>query len=344
MRSIKRTAIGSLLLVILVACAGASQQTQPGGLKQVRTIPLNGVSGRIDHFAFDPNTKRLFVAALGNGSVEAIDLDKGERIKSVKGLEEPQGIVYVPSTKQVVVACGGDGTIRAFDCSTLEEKLKVDLGDDADNVRLLGDGKTIVVGYGSGALAMLDATTLKKTGDVALPGHPESFQIETSVDGRASRAFVNVPDAGSQSSGRIVVADLQLMKVTATWTLKDAGRNYPMALDQLNKRLYIGCRHPAKLLVIDTTKGEPIASFDCVGDVDDIFVSQDGASLFVIGGGSFVDVFTTTDHVAYSKSSSAQTVTGARTGLFIPDRQVLYVAVPKGDGHPAEIREYELSK
>ncbi|MDZ4832035.1 MAG: hypothetical protein SGJ09_17800 [Phycisphaerae bacterium] len=78
-----------------------------------RVMPMPGVSGRIDHLAYDPETKRLFVAALENGSLEVIDLEKGESIKSVSGLKEPQGVVFTPATKRVVVSCGGDGTVHA---------------------------------------------------------------------------------------------------------------------------------------------------------------------------------------------------------------------------------------
>lgn len=332
------------LLSVLMICFALVAAGPQSSFTLKRSIPLEGVTGRIDHIALDPNMKRLFVAALANGSLEMIDLEKGERVKSATGLKEPQGIAYVLATGQVVVACGGDGTVRAFDAATLDEKLKVDLGEDADNVRLLGDGRTLVVGYSSGALALLEAATLTKTGDIALPGHPESFQIEPDEKNGVQRVFVNVPDAGTQSAGSVVVADLRTMTTLTTWPLKDAGRNYPMALDNSNKRLYVGCRHPAKLIVLDTTDGKAVASLECVSDADDIFVSRDGSSVFVIGGGGTIDVFMTTDHVAYAKTNVTQTASGARTGLAVLESQVLYVAVPKGDGHSAEIRQYDLAK
>ena len=124
-------------------------------LELVRTIALPNVSGRIDHLAVDVPHQRLFVAELGNGSVDRIDLSSGET-RRIEGLKEPQGLVYLPDRDELVVASGGDGTVRFFDASSLEPVGSVSLGDDADNVRV--DPKTgqVVVGYGSGALAILD--------------------------------------------------------------------------------------------------------------------------------------------------------------------------------------------
>jgi DNA-binding beta-propeller fold protein YncE len=303
-----------------------------------RSIPLADVSGRIDHMACDPEGKRLFIAALENGSLEAVDLEKGERIKSVPGLKEPQGVVFVAATRQVVVSCGGDGTVRAFDAGTLEEKQRVEVGDDADNMRLAADGKTIAVGHSSGALAFLDAATLRKSGEVKLSGHPEAFALEP------GRAFINVPGGVVGGGGIVAVADLASQKVIQTWKLKDAGRNFPMALDAARKRLYVGCRRPAKLLVIDTDSGNVVASPDCVGDADEVFLDPMSGRVLVIGGDGALDVFETKDQQTYVKAASAITAGGARTGLLVPERGAVYIAVPKRSGRQAELREYTLAE
>src|SRR5436190_16002 len=155
-----------LLLSLLVALAFL--QPPPAAPPVLaRTIPLEGVRGRIDHLAYDPATSRLFIAALENGSLEAVDLDKGQRAGSVRDLNEPQGVLCLAPAKQVLVTCGGAGMLRAFDAATLEPRQSVPIGDDPDNLRLTADGKSIVVGYGGGALALLDAATLKKTAEVA---------------------------------------------------------------------------------------------------------------------------------------------------------------------------------
>jgi len=288
--------------------------------------------------AYDPVSKRLFIAALGNGSLEVVDVEKGERIKSVGGLKEPQGVVYVPASKQVVVASGGDGTVRAFDAVTLEEVKKVTIGDDADNIRLDAERGELVVGYGDGGLAFLDPKTLETKGTVKLAGHPESFQIEPGT----GRVFVNIPGGAVGGGGGVAVVDGPKRTVTTTWDLKVAGRNFPMALDTANKRLYVGCRRAAKLLVIDTTSGEVVASPDCVGDADDIFVDSKTGRLLVTGGDGPLNVFATNDLRTYSSVATLTTAPGARTALFVPESRTLFVAAPKRDGKDARILVYTI--
>jgi DNA-binding beta-propeller fold protein YncE len=90
----------------------------PVQLTLERTIPLPNVSGRIDHLAIDVPHQRLFVAELGNGSVDVVDLSSGAT-RRIGGLKEPQGLAYLPDRSQLVVASTGDGTVRFFDASSL---------------------------------------------------------------------------------------------------------------------------------------------------------------------------------------------------------------------------------
>lgn len=335
------------LMLVIAGCVRSAANDGPA-LVLKRSILLPGVTGRLDHLAYDPETKRLFVAALGNGSLEVIDLEKGERVKSVSGLDEVQGVVYLPRTGRVVVACGGDGTVRAFDAGTLEEKKRIAVGDDADNAHLDGgDGSAVLVAHSSGMITRLDAATLEKRAEFKLADHPEGFAPEP--DG--SRIYANVP--GGFIGGGGVVAVIDTKKETkdgaktppvTTWELKEAGRNFPMALDATHHRLYVGCRRSARLLVLDTTSGKVIASPACVGDADDIFVDPKSGRIYVIGGddGGLIDTFETTDRAAYTRGTSTTTTPGARTGLLVPERRMLYVAVPKRGSRGAEVREYAL--
>src|SRR5215471_18061429 len=178
---------GVIFCVAVTGLIAYSQGNPP--LKLVQTIPLMKVEGRIDHMNVDVKGQRLFVAALGNNTLEALDLAQGKQIRSISGLREPQGVVYVPEFDQVVVANGDDGTVRTFDAKSFAIVSSVTLGDDADNVRYDPAGRRIVVGCGAGALAFLDARTHKVVGTVKLPAHPESFQMEKS----RPRIYVNSP-------------------------------------------------------------------------------------------------------------------------------------------------------
>ena len=104
-------------------------------------------------------------------------------------------------------------------------------------------------------LAAVDAERGQVVGKVRLAAHPESFRVERS----GPRIFVNVP-----SAAQVAVIDRESMKVVATWPVTDAASNYPMALDEPNHRLFIGCRRPAKVLVYHTATGKQAAAFDIV--------------------------------------------------------------------------------
>lgn len=135
-----------LTIVAMLAVAGCSPATADKPLILKQTIALDGVSGRIDHMAADAEGNRLFVAALGNNTVEIIDLHAGKRAGTIQGLKEPQGVLFIPELNRIVVASGGDGTVRFFDGKSLQPVSSIDLGDDADNIRYDPAAKRIYVG------------------------------------------------------------------------------------------------------------------------------------------------------------------------------------------------------
>jgi DNA-binding beta-propeller fold protein YncE len=295
-----------------------------------KTIPLPNVKGRIDHLSIDRSGKRLFVAALGNNTVEVLDLEHGAVLQSVPGFHEPQGVLYVPSANRLFVANGEDGTVRILDGATFKLIKSVDYGGDADNLRLEPGGGHVWVGYGSGALGELDVDG-NRLQAIALDAHPESFQIEQG----GSRIYVNLPKAE-----KITVVDGHKQTVIATWTTGGPKSNYPMAYDEASHRLYIVCRAPARLVVIDTQKGARVASMPVIGDCDDVFYDAKRKRLYAIGGEGGVSVIANRGSDRYEELGRIKTVPGARTGYYDAEADLLYVAVREGAGHGAEIRVY----
>jgi len=324
-----RTTLVAVAMVALVTGRFAPPQAP---LTFVRAIPLPGVQGRIDHLAFDPRAQRLFVAALGNNTVEVLDLKANTHLKSLNGFREPQGIVVLPDERLVAVANGqGDG-IQFVGADDLRPASGVALGDDSDNVRYDARAKRVYIGFGGGALAAVGADDRKVAGEAKLAGHPESFQLEAN----GARIFVNVPTAS-----HIAVVDRNAMKVTATWPVTDAKANFPMALDEEHHRLFVGCRRPAKALVYDTAKGALVTSFEIVGDTDDLFYDAARKRLYVTGGEGFVDVFEDGGDGRFRRTAHIASAAGARTSLYVPSLNRLYVAVPHRGGQQAEIRQFE---
>jgi len=301
----------------------------------VQTIALDGVEGRIDHMALDPNGRRLFVAALGNGTVEVIDLRTGKRVRSLGGFREPQGVGFVTSPPRLFVANGGDGSCDLLDGGTLARIRKLRLSEDADNIRVDSMAERVYVGHGAGAIRVLDPATGDSLGDIILPAHPESFQLETG----GPRGFVNVPD-----EGEVAIVDRARGRVVGKWTLGRFTANYPMALDEAGHRLYVGCRRPSAVLVFDDRTGRRVANVPIDHDVDDLFYEARTRTLFASCGAGFIDVLEAGARGKLGKVARIVTSAGARTAMYEAETQRLYLAVPHRDSQQAEIRVFESSK
>ncbi len=327
----------AVVSLLAVRSASGAPPAAPDPLRLQRSIPLAGVEGRIDHLAIDPDGKRLVVAALGNDSVEVIDLEQGKVVRSLKGIPEAQGIAILQGSRQIAVTSGGDGTLRRFDGRTLEPLAPLSVGADADNLRVEAGTDRMLAGYGDGGLATVaDGKVVSR---VPLAAHPESFQLEAG----GPRVFVNVPGAG-----HVAVVDRVQAKVLTTWPVKDARQNFPMAFDEPHQRLLVGCRAPARLLVLDTTPGakEPgrvVAAVEISGDVDDIFEDRAHHRFLLSCGAGFIDVVAQHDADRYERVAQVPTAPGARTSLFVPATGTLHVAVPHRGEQAAEIREYVLA-
>jgi DNA-binding beta-propeller fold protein YncE len=287
-----------------------------------RTIPLPDTRGRIDHLAVDPADHRLFVAEIANGTVDEIDLEAGKVVGRITGLAEPQGVAWLAAERELVVACG-DGTVRFYDADR-HELARIDLGDDADNVRVDPRNGHVVVGYGKGGLATIDPVHHLVLARLALPGHPEGFGLS------GSRAYINVPDDGS-----VIAADIDQGRQLARWATGLHRLNFPLAVDPSGQRIMIAYRLPAALAIIDTASGRTLSLWSACGDADDLFLVRD--HVLLVCGAGHVDVMG-----ADGESVRVETSGGARTGLYVRELDRLFVAVP-ARGRPAAIWALRLT-
>jgi DNA-binding beta-propeller fold protein YncE len=310
----------------LLLSAAAGWAAEPAPLQLESKIPLGEVSGRIDHFAVDSGRQRLFVAELGNDSVGVIDLKERKLLRTITGFKEPQGVEYVPSTDTLYVANAGDGTVRLFQGADLAPAGRIDLGDDADNIRFDAAANRVYIGYGGGALAVIDPATHAKIGDIRLKAHPEAFQI----DAAQGRIFANVPDAG-----QIAVIDRAAGKQIASWPMRDAAANFPMAINNEAHLVIVAFRAPARLMAF-AQDGAVVASVPSCGDADDVFVDTKRQRLYVSCGEGVVDVLQRSG-AGYQRIAGIPTVSGARTALFLPEADRLFVAVRAARSEPAAV-------
>jgi DNA-binding beta-propeller fold protein YncE len=321
-----------VLFVLSFGAIGSAAQAQQSPLELETKIPLGTVKGRIDHLAVDLGRKRLFVAELENNSVGIVDLNNGSLLHRITGLEEPQGVGYVPALDTLVVASGGDGAVRLFRGEDFAATAKIQLGKDADNVRVDADSKSVYVGYGAGALAVIDPSSHAKIKDIALPAHPESFQISQDTQ----KVFVNLPDARS-----IAVVDTHAGRLSQSWPTSNDHGNFAMTLDDGGGRAIVVFRNPPKLSVRDMQTGSPVAERNTCGDVDDVFFDNKRQRVYVTCGEGAIDVFDA--RADYAPMARIATRRGARTSLFMAPLDRLAVAVRASDGEPAAVWLYRPS-
>ena len=323
--------VRQLLLVLMTILGSTSAmlgQPATSALLQLEDkIPLGAVSGRIDHMAIDLERRRLFVAELGNDSVGVVDLNTQNVIHRISGLKEPQGVAYVNDL--LYVANGGDGSVRFFASPTYSPAGRIDLGADADNIRVDRGANRLLVGHGSGAIAVIDLKDNGKVFSFTLKAHPESFQLDAS----SRQIFVNLPNARA-----IAVLNENMGKEGAVWPLRHGG-NFPMALDTERHRVLVAFRNPAKLAAFDWQTSSVISEVDICGDADDLFLDAKRNRVYVTCGAGFIDVLSA-DDPNYSRQSRIPTVSGARTGLFVPEMDRLLLAVRSHAKEPAAIWVY----
>jgi DNA-binding beta-propeller fold protein YncE len=310
---------------ILAACALTALLWSGGAvgeqahLKRIQTIQLKGPDGRLDHMALDAEHARLFVANMANSSLDVIDLKQGTLLKQIPGQKGIQGIAYAADLNRIFVGVGEAGVCNVYDGRDLS-LLKSLPFPDADNVRYDRRTQRVYVAHAEKALAMLNGKTLEILADIELPGPPESFQLEKT----RPRLYLNTP-----KPSQVAVIDTESNKVIDRFPLTLAQQNYPMALDESDHRLFIGCRQKPRLVVLDSESGKEVTSVAIPGDTDDVFYDAKRKRIYASCGAGFLAVVRQIDADRYEMLEKIPTVKVARTSLFDPDTGRLYLIVPK---------------
>jgi DNA-binding beta-propeller fold protein YncE len=340
MRHLRDTQIAwATMTVVLLAPLVRSQtsaQAEDAPLVLTAQIPLPGVRGRFDHFAFDPaEPGRMFLSALGNNSVEVINAVEGTEAHRISGIPEPQGVAYAPELNRLFVA-SRRGKLYIYDGATYNLVTTIDFKGDVDNLRYDATSKRVYVAYGDddkAAIGIVDAITNRRLEQEYKTGvHPESFQVES-----GTTIYANL-----EGLKQIGIINLATRKMGA-WPLPNHfAENFPMALDESHHRLFIATRVPPRLVIFDTLSGKMVAALPAVADVDDLYYDPTHKRVYVPGGQGFVDVFQQKDPDHYQRLARVPSVVGARTAGYSPrvgkkGQNHFYLAVPTTPGKEAAV-------
>ncbi len=319
---------GAVALALVVTPGSA----RAGELNLVQSIELKGKAGPLDHIAIDAKRDRLFLANKANNTLDVIDLKTGALVKQKTSQTGIQGIAYAPDLDKVFVGLGS-GLFNVFDGDSYKIVKTVRFKDDADNVRYVADTHLVYVAHADKMLGVVDAQSYDLRADIKLPDTAEGFQKEA----KRPRMYLNAPGANV-----LAVIDTDKNEVVSTFSPTSATGGVPLALDEANHRVYIGCRKKPMVVALDTESGKEVAAADIGGGVDDLWLDPVRKRLFASCGDGELDVLKVADADHIEALEKVETPKGARTCHYVPETGRLYLAVPRQEGKAGpEIRIYQ---
>ncbi len=329
---IYRFALGLALAAFLLP--GTIPAADAPSLELVQTIPLKGKAGKLDHLALDAKRERLLLANKVNGTLDVVDLKAGKLLKQVIGQTGIQGVAYAADLDRVFVGLGSGGLCNVFEGGDYKPVKTIKFNDDADNVRYDAVRKQVYVAHAEKALGVVDAKTFAVKTDLKLPGPAEGFQVAA---GKPLLYMVITTPA------EVAVIDVDKLEITVAHPLKLAAGGHPLALDDTNKRVFIGCRKAPKMVVMDSDSGKEITAIDIPGEVDDIYYDAKRKQLYASCGEGYLAIIKQKDADTYEVVKKIETAKGAKTSLFDPETNRIFLAVPRQPGQAApEIRVYKI--
>lgn len=330
--SLRRVGILGVFLSCLVI-ASQSRAAEPS-LELIQTIVLKGKAGKLDHLALDAKRERLFLANTANGSLDIVDLKEGKLFKQIKGQTGIQGIAYADDLDRVFVGLGGGGLCNVFGGEQYQPLKTIKFSGDADNTRYDPATHLTFVAHDEKALGIVDAKSYAVSPDLKLPGNAEGFQIET----KRSRLYLTIP-----SPSQVLVIDTVKKEILATYPIKSASNGHPLAIDEANKRIFVGCRTEPMVVVLDSESGKEITSIPVPKDIDDLHYDVKRKKLYASCGEGFLAVINQANADKYEVAEKIPTVSQAKTALFAPETSRLYLAVPRQPNQEGpEIRVYKV--
>jgi DNA-binding beta-propeller fold protein YncE len=339
-----------------VSCALAQSlpmQTMSGLLRLVRTSPLP-TEGYMDHMTVDVKGQRLFICGEANKSLIVVDLRSGNVIHETRGLGgNPRKPFYLPETNEIWTDLG-DNTVVAISGTTYQVTKTVALTGGRGNATREPDSAAYdparhlyyaavlsKTGIADGTIEIVDTQAVKLLGSIKMnAADPGGLSIEPS----GKRLYVVIGDlVGSESYVKVI--GLEKRVVTAEWPITGGPVPHASGLDAANHRLFVGSRiqpapkgarissghryEPGKFVAMNTDTGRVVRALDSVGGADEVQYDAPSKRIYFVGTTGTLQVFKQIDPDHYTSLGKVPTGAIAKTGLWVPELQRMYVAVPK---------------
>jgi hypothetical protein len=316
----------------LAATQAPAATASPGApLELAGSTALPGYKGDFDHFAADVAGDRLFLAGEDGATLEVFDLRSGQHLRTVKGFDQPHAPLYLPALNRLIVTDSGAGMTRIVDGKRYAIIGQIPLVMGADSMLYDPSGRRMyIVTGGKNAEPKMSKTILSEVDPRTGRHGPDAtfdtdFTESMAAEQHGHRLFVNVTGKST-----LAVLDKATLRPIASWPIHGAELNAPMAFDERHQRLFIGTRKPFKLLVLDATNGNTIASFDAPQRTNQVIFDEANGRIYMAGD-DYVGVVEQKDADHYEEIARVPTAKGAKTAMLVPERSSLFIAVSPGD-------------
>jgi len=334
------------LIALLAACFSPLNTTgsfaQESSVKLIHTIDLPGYTGDFDHFAADYDRNRLLLAAEDHGTLEVFDLKTSAHLRTVAGFGNPHSILVRKGVGTVFITDSAKQGPTIRDASTYVKKEAVPMtaGSDTSKYDPVANVLYIVTGgkdvdMKTANLEAFNPDSGAKLGSITFQdNHVEAMAFVNSDP----RIFINLTQ-----TNKIAVVDRKSMKVVAIWPVPPAQQNAMVAFDADQHRLYVVCRSPGMVVVMNSDTGSVVATQPAPLRADEVQYDEAKHRLYVPGGEGYMGIYDTSDKDHLKIVEKVTTAPGAKTALLIPEMHRLFLAVSPGDSKAlAKVFTYEV--
>ncbi len=314
----------SASLLLALAPAVIARQTpgptETGPYQVTQTFHVGGEGGW-DYLTVDAEHKLLYVPRSTHTMV--LEADTGKTVADIPGQKRNHGVAIVPGAGRGFITDGADGSVTVFDLKSYVVLGTVKAAEDADGVIYDPASRKVLVVCGDAGVMIpispdLDPGTGKADGAVELGGKPEFL----AADGQG-KAYINLVD-----KDQVAVVDTKTMKVVNKWPTTPGGAPVGMSMDPAHGRLFIGCRRPQKLIVMEADTGKVLADLPIGAGVD--ATKFDGDAFASCGDGTLT-VVRETSPGKFQVVQTVRTPRGARTMGIDSTTHTLYLPTAEFD-------------
>jgi len=283
-----------------------------GELKVLKTIPVAG-DGSWDYLAVDSKVRRLYVSH--GTEVDVLDANTGEVIGHILDTPGAHGIALVPTMHRAFISQGLSDRVAMVDTETLRTLRQVPAGKKPDAIIYDPATRRIFANNGDGdSTTVIDAATGDVVGTLDLGGSPEY----AAADG-TGHIYINL-----EEQNETIAIDSQNLRVDRRWPVSPCKAPSSMAIDQHNRRLFIGCRnHFMTVLNIDT--GRVITSLPIGDHVDATVFDPERRLIFCSNADGTLNVFRQLSADEYRSVQTVKTALGARTMALDPATHQIFL-------------------